>query len=476
MHLATQEHSNTEDFVVTTTLVIIGLLAAIALATFIVILLLGNLGAFFTRIEQGTTVFINTGKSLRSIWPNIGGFHLSKMDDLDGRHWLIREGKETNREEAFFHNALNGTAWFQKWLWKRFGIRFISIFWPHVHVHSFNIRSRKRLLERADMKEGEPLKKRVTDSPNKNLDVSSLLFLVPRPVYLEGIELPGDNSRINLLFLPIYRQVIPALPVYYLQGDFFTQLDAAIEAAVVDFFASHRIAVYKDDGKKGQFAGDFWPRPNDKKEKGRFTKKYGDILKDCEPSYLTYSSWLKLTKAGEGSPLEQHLRHLNFSAAYYKRLKKERPKLAQYASKELTHGKLVDIPGGKLTRLIPSGIVPRFGFALASFRLVETEPHAETANLAKALLAKETKFHEAEGVRQEAAGNRDAILARAAGEATRYGVLTKALTDQGVSPNAAAEVVLAQVRTENVRDSKLTTYVEGGGPSPTVMVPAQPST
>jgi hypothetical protein len=94
--------------------------------------------------------------------------------------------------------------------------------------------------------------------------------------------------------------------------------------------------------------------------------------------------------------------------------------------------------------------------------------------LAKALLQKETRFHEAEGVRQEAYGVRDAILARATGESSRYKQLADSLIEREVSPDVAAEVVRTQIRTENIggKDSKVVTYVEGGSPA-SVMVPAQ---
>jgi len=39
----------------------------------------------------------------------------------------------------------------------------------------------------------------------------------------------------------------------------------------------------------------------------------------------------------------------------------------------------------------------------------------------------------------------------------------------------AARVVETQLRTENIRDGKVTTYVEGGGTKTSVMVPASPT-
>lgn len=442
-------------------IIIGGLLVAIAVLALAIILLLSNLGAYFTKIAQGTTIFISAGSSLRDILPNIGGYRMSKDEDLDGRHWLIAEADDDARLDAFFHNSQKGTIWFQKLLWKKFGVKFISLFWPHTNVHSFDIRKggRRRIEARTEVGADAPLRSRVIDSPEKDTVVDSLLFMVPRPVYVEGIELAGDNSRINLLLLPVFRQVIPALPVYYLKGDFFTLLDAAVEAAMVDFFARHRVAVYRDGNeKKGQFAAD----------------SYNPSQQEHEGSPLTYSHWLKLTKAGEGSPMEQQLRHLNVSKEYLAKLKtngEASGELVSYIEKHLIAGEPVDMPGGSISGMIPNGIVPRFGFALVSFRVVEWEVHKSTVALADSLLKKETELHTADGVRQKALGERDAILERATAESSRYVQLVNALVSKGVDPNVAAQVMATQLRTENIRDGKVTTYVEGGA-SATIMIPS----
>ncbi|MEK7109058.1 MAG: hypothetical protein AAB919_01330 [Patescibacteria group bacterium] len=273
-----------------------------------------------------------------------------------------------------------------------------------------------------------------------------------------------------MLLLPIYRQVIPTIPVYYLQGDFFAPLDTAIESALLDFFATHRVAVYRktdksSGGEKGDFAMDFYDPPATPTEKQEFKdnnggKSYEELY---EPSPLTYRHWLKLTKAGERSPIEHRLRTLNFSRGYYNQLKKDgKTELADYVEK-LCGGKAPHaVTGARTTHAIPHGIVPRFGFAMVSFRIVDWEPHSDTLGLAQALLAKETESHKAEGVRKQAEGQRDALKARAVGESSRFERMIKALVDKKVDPNVAAQVVATQLRTENIRDSKLTTYIEGG--------------
>ncbi|MGB3922273.1 MAG: hypothetical protein WBL19_03345 [Minisyncoccia bacterium] len=418
-----------------------GILAVIVGLVIFGILALAKRGRWFMKIAQGTTAFISAGDSLKAILPNVGGFKISSDEDLEGRRWLVPAKNNQEREEAFFHNCLPGTVWFQKLLWRRAGVRWISILWPHTHRYTFDIRSRKRLLEGAEVAEGAPLKKRVVDSAKdgtrESTVVDSLLFIVPRPVYLEGVVLAGDNSKINLLLLPQFRQIIPALPAYYLRGDFFTLLDGAIEAGTVDFFATYRVKKNEDEDGES----------------------------------LTYAHWLKLAKSGAHSPLEQHLYHLNVNKKYYDELENAgKGELIGYLD-DVTHGKLFESSSDKVEEKIPSGMIPRFGFAMVSFRLIGWEPHGDTKDLAKALLAKQTEFHTAEGVRQKADGERDALMRVAEGESNRYTRLATALVDKGVTPDVAARVVETQLRTENIRDGKVTTYVEGGSPA-SIMVPA----
>lgn len=415
----------------------------------LIILLLAYHDAYFTKVDQGTTVFINAGGSLKEILPNVSGFKLSKMKDIEGQRWLISEEdlKEDKEEEKkqkrlneLFNKSPPSTRLFQKWLWETFGVRFISPFWPQVKRHSFDIRSRKRLLEGSDVPPDTSLKDRVVDSPSLNgTIVDSLLFLVPRPVYLHGIQLPGDNSRINLLIHPIYRQIIPALPVYHLKGDFFTQLDAALESSVMDFFATH------------------------------------------SGGTLNYVAWLKLPKGGGNSPLEEHLRTLNFSKSYRSKLVgEEKSELVTYIDK-LTGNEFAQLGNAQEDNSkneVGSGIVPRFGFALISFRIVDWEPHLDTKPLAEALLAKQTEFHRAEGVREAAYGKRDADIAIADGEAARFKKPIEAITGLGVTKDVAADVLRTDLRTRNIggKDSKIVTYVEGGEQRSSILVPSSATT
>ena len=70
-------------------LMVLVLLAVVVGLAIAIILLLANLGAYFTKIAKGVTIFINRGDDLHAILPNIDGFMMSKGKDLDGQPWLI---------------------------------------------------------------------------------------------------------------------------------------------------------------------------------------------------------------------------------------------------------------------------------------------------------------------------------------------------------------------------------------------------
>lgn len=473
------------------------LLLAVGIIAFLLVTLftaLANRRIIFAVPEQDNITYIVAGQKLKAVWANIEGYMLTEDKDLSGRQWLVRTESKKEWLDAFFRDASPATAWLQKLLWNWQGIRYISLFFWNVQVHTFKV-DRKRLGEGVKAIAGQTtqsrpcLKDRVEQSPKSEQDVDSLLFMVPRPIYMEGLELPGDNAKINLLFLAVFQTVIPTIPVFHFKGEFFSLLDASMESVVIDFLAKHRVEAEKETGK---FLADTHPKL--RKVLDGESQEAESSIDENEAAALTFFHWMHLAK-GDKTPLQQYLRKLNATQEYYDDLRSRfrdyeedgrnmHPMVRQLEmlipgrqSGEDENGSSINFDamyegsGLEEEKDVPHGLIPRFGFALVSFRMIGWEAHEDSKDLAIAIREFETKMRTAKGVVAASEGERDAINNVKDAESQRYEAFIRVLVKQGVSPDAAAIVLAQQVRTENIRDSRLTTYVEGGGQS-AVMIPA----
>src|SRR3989344_2345120 len=222
-------------------------LAVIFIFCLVLIMVVANAQWQFTRIEKGNTAFIVKGDDLKSMLPNVDGYRVSKEKDLEGRRWLVKvnvnktpEEQRKEMREAFNRQLQFGTKWLQWILWNRLGIRFVSWFYPQIKVHKIHI-SMNRLMEARGVGGGEDksenLQSRIESDEG---DVDSLRFLVPRPSVVKGVELAGDNAKLDILVLAVFQTVIPALPVFYYKGKFMSLLDAEISAGIIDFCATYK--------------------------------------------------------------------------------------------------------------------------------------------------------------------------------------------------------------------------------------------
>lgn len=413
-------------------LTVIVLMVIVPISAIILALVLASLGWHFAEIEKGNTVFVVRGKTLHAIWPNVGGHRLSDEEDLNGTRWLIREDDPNKIRESFSKSMMPGTRWLQMWLWDKFGIRFVSLFFPKIRIHRFEVQ-RSRLKEATDVGPDSSLRDRIDTTGEPEVD--SLLFVVPRPIYIEGVELAGDNAKINLLVLAIFKQVIPALPVFYFKGKWFPMLDSTIESAIINFCATHR-----EEGKA-----------------------------------LTYQTWRQLNK-GDGSPIEAALRKLNASAAYYDQLEQAgKHQLLKYL-RDSFGDKPEPIETTTLVEKIPHGIVQRFGFGLFSLRVIAWEDHPETSALAEASRAKELQMKLAEGVRAKADGEADAIRRTGEADAERIGKMVRSVVEQMRNANVPGEAIgeaIAKIfQAEELRKvPNLQTLILGDSSRASVLIP-----
>jgi hypothetical protein len=476
------------------------LITVLILAVFVlvsaIVFLLVDLGWYFAKPRQGHIIFIDVGESQQAIVPNLNGFGLSHMNgtpirDPDGRLWLVpEEDGETataiTLKCAGLVSAPNRIL--RTILWNQLGAWFIGWTWPFVaKIHQFDIRSRQTLVPASEGKKSLGARIESSKDPKggkASTVVESLRFIVPRPILLKGIALPGENAMVNLLILVTYRCVIPTVPVYDLNGDFFAPLDGAVESAVVDFMATHRVAVHK---KTDRFAHDTY-HPEDYKTVGEKSPK--EYEKKYDPAPINYNYWLKLGK-GSGSPIERRVRRLNVGREYLNRLEvgreadlaseleglsdKEKEKVLEQHPNTILIKYLHALSRNEL-QSHGNGIVAGFGFAMTSFRLIEWEADEVSKKLMEAVLLKETNLHEAEAARRKAQGERDALAIVAEGERQRNKASVEPLVELGVNPDMAAEFARTDRRTANIRDGKVTTYVEGGGKTRAgIMIPS-PST
>lgn len=422
----------------------------------ILMLILAALQWHFIRIEKGNTAFIVRGDDMKAIWPNVGGHKMSSQEDLDGRRWLIKETDDKEIWKTFARDMLWGTRWLQKKLWFWFGIRFVSWFYPQVRVHKLKL-DVTRLKEESRMETGKPLRERLEGEPET---IYSLRFLVPRPMVIEGVELAGDNARINLLVLAIFRTVIPSLPIFYYKGKFFPLLDAGVKAGIINFCADYKFPV---------------PVVNEKGEPV-FDKDGKTQLTKGES--LTYELWLKLDK-GTDSPIQKGLLGLNVGKDFYDSLVMEdKTDLANHIKSLLGGKEPKEIPDAVKEKM-PFGFIRQHGFALQSIEVVDWEAAEETEELSKALRAKQTALHKAKGVREEAYGRRDAVQAVGNADATRIGkmveAVVKALADKEVPPSQIAEAIKSVFQAEQLKQiPNLQTLILGGGAM--AMVPTSPPT
>jgi len=389
----------------------------------------------FTRIQKGNTVLIIKGDDLKHIIPNVDGHRMSEEKDNDGRRWLVKVNvkatPEEQREEmrqAFRKHLMPGTRALQKLLWDKWGVRFVSWVYPQNRVKRVHI-SMNRLRQESEVKPTTTLQERIETDEG---DIDSIRFIFPRPMVVEGVELAGDNARINLLILMHWRLVIPSLPIFYYDGKFMPLLDADIAAGFIDFGATYKVTV-NDKG--------LYDPEGTKKEQ------------------LTYRHWLGLSK-DRGSDLHNHLLRLNASPSFYKALKDKKKDELVHHLDVLLGGRPKNLPK-RMKEKVPLGLIAKYGLTLVDVDILAWEADETTKDLAEALQSRELQKRKAEGVREEAYGERDAIQAKAKAEASRYEMLVNSLIDKGVDPDVAAKVVQTQVEMENLRQWQGNTYVRG---------------
>jgi hypothetical protein len=116
---------------------------------------------------------------------------------------------------------------------RKYGIFWISLFYPIWSLHTFKI-TKARVHEGAIADESRPLEERWIERDKEPVEVSSLLWQIPRPIVLSGVEFK-DRLTADLGIRIILQVIVPEIPVFTFEGKFFSHIEGMIQSAIVDY-------------------------------------------------------------------------------------------------------------------------------------------------------------------------------------------------------------------------------------------------
>lgn len=172
-------------------------------------------GLWTTLVPEQEFKFVMKGESLHKVLPNLRGAGL----DIHDKVTTVQ-----NEIQPVYTNPL------LEWLRAHIGIYWVSILYPLRSVYTYKI-DKFRLVDESKLPPGHQMKDMV--EVERDVEVSSLRRIIPRPLYFDEVEL-GDNFAVNMVVMTEFAVINPRIPIFDLKGKFFPLLDAAIEGAVND--------------------------------------------------------------------------------------------------------------------------------------------------------------------------------------------------------------------------------------------------
>lgn len=168
-----------------------------------------------TNIQTGTYKFGVAGESLFRIYDKLSG-----EESIDQETHYITDNKSNQNRRHI------------TWLEKRFGIVWVSIFWPVKKIYRFPISAEK--LQRYDETGKElPLREQVREGTVREVD--HLRRFVNHPIIVKDIELGADRWKTDALVMTLLEYVGPRKVVFDHNGKISPIVDAAVGAEVNDF-------------------------------------------------------------------------------------------------------------------------------------------------------------------------------------------------------------------------------------------------
>ncbi|MEK7185723.1 MAG: hypothetical protein AAB726_03805 [Patescibacteria group bacterium] len=181
-----------------------------------------------TSVKEGTMKFKVAGGELVEIIPNVPGYVLVR--DENGFDILMPEDKARAEGEEILRSGP-----IARWFQKKFGFWWVSIFYPAIKIHRFEIfKSRLTTGKKVagDGAENRSILDVIEDEDEPSL-VHELRWRFPMPVGIAGVE-SKDRLRIDILLLCTFQVIMPAIPIFIFNADFFKILRAAVSAAVIN--------------------------------------------------------------------------------------------------------------------------------------------------------------------------------------------------------------------------------------------------
>jgi hypothetical protein len=169
-----------------------------------------------------------------------------------------------------------------------------------------------------------------------------------------------------------------------------------------------------------------------------------------------------------------------FGGSFYRQLESGMGGATVEFVKDFTYDEFLDEKKGrgnvKLTKMLRDVAIEELvGIKLVDGWMPDYKLSEADEEIATAKKAKEKERLLAQGAEERGKGRARETEEAATGEVSRWDRLTATLVAHGVDPNIAAGVVREQIRMEQIagKDSKITTFVEGGG-NATVAIPPKP--
>lgn len=185
-----------------------------------------------TFVKEGTIRFVVAGGDHLRTLVNVNGYVLTKSG-------LIKRAPDhplpdhPDDPKATREEVDEPAWWLARYLRRRWGFYWVSLFYPWRRVHTFTVS--KDSLNPKPIKEGQPLSDRIVHNEG---EVEELLFEFPRPLFIGGAE-AADRFRVDIIQKSIFQTVDPVIMVFNFRGKFYPELDSVVGAQVNDLIKEH---------------------------------------------------------------------------------------------------------------------------------------------------------------------------------------------------------------------------------------------